>query len=418
MQHGNFFRALFLCLLLSACTKETDERSPVIEYIFPYEGHRYQHDEIRLTVRISDNKQLKAIRFGLVDYNYIPIIQAVPLNVIATDTVIDYTFFLDIPASQFKLFVQASDGFNTKNKYLNVSKNVPETRKSGLLFLEDNGGSFGLRRLAGEDGAVVLATINRKIVQVCDGGNTGLVYSLSDYPSGIFAHDFGTGALKWSYEAPMPESRINYMTFHTDKLIVAEKSGIIRLLHALNGQTLAVNQNNMDNEPLMVISDGDYVYSWQRSKISQQKTLGIFYAGTLSMFRSIHVDDHVIGMFVENHNSIILAHYNGNALKVNRIYKDSQQVQSLYDLQVPNLLRLKPISSNTLLLVCTTNLSTLHLTNGSIVPIINQEHISDGIIHEGNVCFSSGNKLHYHGTGSFTFQGKPTFLTDARYIND
>ncbi len=418
MQLRIIFSFSILSVFLLGCTKEPDDRSPVIEYIFPSEGHRYEQEEIRLTVRISHNKQLKSVRIGLVDFNYIPIIQTVSFNVTASDTLIDFAFFLNDPAAQFKLYVQASDGVNSKNKYLNVSKDASVNRKSGLLFIEDKSDSFVLNRLTGNEGAVKLALINQRITHVCNGGNTGLVYSLTSYPSKIMAHDFGTGAFKWSFEAPMPELKINHMAFHADKLVVAEKSGILRLLHALNGQTLAVNQENMDNEPLMVMSDGEYIYVWQKSRNTQQKTLGLFYQGTLSMFRSIHIDDNLIGMFEEDGYSIITAHYMGNTLMINRLTKVNQLVDPLYEIQLPNLLHIKQISAGKLLLVCTTHLSELDISNGYVTRLVVQQMITDGIVHEGNTYFSSGNNLHHYGNASLTFQGIPTLLTVASYIHD
>jgi hypothetical protein len=410
---------MFFVVILCGCKKEEDMQSPVIEYIFPSQGHRYDDDIVSLKVRIQDNKQLKYVKIGLVNADYIPLVQSVSLLTYTNDTTIEYSFFLSGIASGFKLFVQASDGVNTKNKYLNVSKNTSSNGQYELFFIEDNGYSSGMRRLSSSgNGAHMLALIDRKIVLATGGGRSGQVYLLTDFPSVIRAQNFSNGSLLWEYAAPMPETEINHMFVHNDKLLVGEKSGILRLVNAIGGQNVAVNQSNMDNEPLLLMMDDDLVYSWQRSKISQQKTLGLFYQGTLSHFRSIHVDDGLIGIFPGTNNDVILLHYMNNVLKVNRLYKINQNVDFLFELELSDLIRARSLGNNEILLIHSSQLSRLNITNGSVTKLIEHPDITDGLLFGGGYCFVSGKSIHFQNNDSLTFQGYPTLLMNAFHLYD
>jgi hypothetical protein len=405
--------SLFFIVLFAGCEKEEDMQSPIIEYLYPSSGHRYDDNFVRFKVRIKDNKQLKYVKMGLVNADYIPLIQSVAFMTSTNDTTIEYTFFLEGNANGFKLFVQASDGVNSKNKYLDVYKNTGSNGQYEVFFIEESSYSSGLRRLNSISGAHMLAIINRKIVQATPGGRTGMIYLLTDFPSVVRAYLFSNGSLVWEYAAPMPETIINDVYFHNDKLLVAEKSGILRLMNAVNGQNIAVNQNNMENEPLLLMMDDDYIYSWQQSKLSQQKTLGLFYSGTLSLFRSVHVDEGLIGIFPDTNNNVILVHKINNTLRINRLNKINQTVHFLFEFEGSDLIRAKSLGDNDILLVYNTHLSRLNVTNGSVTKLIEHPHISDGLLHGGQYYFSSGQSIYFQNNDFLTFQGSPILLMSA-----
>ncbi|MDP3461902.1 MAG: hypothetical protein Q8S18_03830 [Bacteroidales bacterium] len=413
---------LFFLTFLLSCKKEGDAVSPVVEFLEPESGHVYYEKSIAFKVRVSDNNNLQRVKLGIVDLNHVPVIQGVELYPGVNDTIIEFSFdATGITIQDVLLYVHATDGPNTKNKYLQA---FIETNIDGhfeILIGEKSGDVFNLHRLEyGSSQAEKLLTIPSSIVKMLSGGTSGIFYLITDYPSRLQARLFPEGNLLWEFVAPMPDAEFTDFHLHGDKIVVVEKSGRFRMFHALTGATVEVNQLNEGKIPSNIFMDEDYVFLAQRSNITQPQVLSLFYTNTLQLFRSFHLDMGIVGILTGTDNyNIILVHQNEGEVSFSTFNKSTLQTSLIGQLQFSKIQNISKISTQELLLTGENQVAVWNLNPGQLSVIASGDGFLDALKQNpdsGIYYYAKGSNLYSTNSDNMIhFQGTPTMLLNVFY---
>lgn len=411
---------MFFFIFLLSCVKEGETLSPVIEFLEPEKGHVYQNGYVTFKVRVFDNNKLQRVKLGIVDLNHIPVIQGTEINPGVNDTIIEFTFDTQaITHQEVLLFIQATDGLNTKNKYLQVFIQPNINGHFEVLIGEDSGDGFRFYRLEyGSNQPDQFLTLPYTIVKMLSDGTTGIFYLMTDYPSRLQARVFPNGDLLWEFVAPMPETEFIDFQLHADKVVVVEKSGSFRMFHAITGATIEVNQQNEGSYPSNVFLDADYIFLAQRPTMTQPQVLSLFYPQTAQLFRSYHIDIGIVGILTGTDNSnIILVHQNEGVVSFKTFSKTSFQTTTLGQLEFSNLQHITNISNQDLLITGESQVALWNLNSGQLTVIAAGEGFRDALKQ------NSDSDIYYYTRGTnmystdfddpISFQGTPTILLNV-----
>jgi hypothetical protein len=149
---GILFIALVLIGMMMACTKETDDRNPVVEIILPYENQVFAvGDSIRVQGTASDETGLKSIQVTITDLNFIVKDYVANVSVSSNPQHFDFWYTpsnMKLPDGDYYIQIRASDGVNTKYKYRLIRLSGSSPHLTNLVVITRNGdASFALNTL-------------------------------------------------------------------------------------------------------------------------------------------------------------------------------------------------------------------------------------------------------------------------------
>jgi hypothetical protein len=420
MQANKLTIILFFLFFLPSCVKEEDTISPVIEFLEPEKGHVYQNGYVTFKVRVSDNNNLQRVKLGIVDLNHIPLIQGHEINPGVNDTILEFSFDTQaITHQEVLLFVQATDGLNTKNKYLQVFIQPNTNGHFEVLIGEDSDDGFRIHLLEyGSNQPDQLLTLPYTVVKMLSGGTSGIFYLMTDYPSRLQARLLPYGDLLWEFAAPMPDAEFIDFQIHTDKVVVVEKSGSFRLFHAITGATIEVNQQNEGNYPSNAFLDADYIFLAQWPTMTQPQVLSLFYTQTTQLFRSYHIDIGIAGILTGTDNSnIILVHQNEGIVSFKKFNKTSFQTTLMGQLEFSSLQNIANISNQDLLLTGENKVAIWNLSSEQLSVIASGEGFRDALKQNSDsgiyYYIKGANMYSTEFANPISFQGTPTILLNV-----
>jgi len=146
--------AVMLALLLGgiSCSKEKDDKNPVVEIELPSENQTFMiGDSIRVKGWASDETALKSVQVTITDMNFIVRDYMANITVSGNPQYFDFWYMptsLKLPDGDYFLQVRASDGVNTKYKYrqIRLSGNS-QVLKSLVVITRTGTVSFSLNTL-------------------------------------------------------------------------------------------------------------------------------------------------------------------------------------------------------------------------------------------------------------------------------
>ncbi|MBS4058369.1 MAG: hypothetical protein KGZ82_13710 [Bacteroidales bacterium] len=313
-------RTIFLLFIAGfcSCNKEIDNSDPVIDFLAPEVNLITDADQLSITVRVYDESDLQSVKIGIVDENFIPVVQPQWFYPQKNDTLISLNISLmSLVNGRYFVLAQAFDGENTRRKYLPFAFAGALVLQPEIFVSTNGAGEFSVWKvnpLMTE--ASLVFTAPGSLKALISGGQNGLIYLVSDAPSRIRTLDCKSGEVAWEKQAAMPWPEYTSVFFAGDALLACDKNGIMAAYHHATGADITVTPAAPNTLTSALFADETYIFAAQHLQQSQQQVLSFIYRQSLQPFRSYHLESGVLAVMegTTQSNVLVVRQANGEAL--------------------------------------------------------------------------------------------------------
>lgn len=303
-------RTIFLLFIAGfcSCNKEIDSSDPVIDFLAPEVNLITDADQLAITVSVYDESDLQSIKIGIVDENFIPVVQPHWFYPQKNDTLISMDISLmSLTNGKYYVLAQAFDGENTRRKYLPFTFAGAHTLQPDIFVSTNGAGEFSVWKVNPMmTAAGLFFKAPGNLNALISGGQNGLIYLVSDAPSRIRALDCNSGEVAWEKQAAMPWPEYTSVYFAGDALLACDKNGIMAAYHPETGTDVNITPASANTHTSAMFADETYIFAAQQLLQSQQQVLSFIYRQSLQQFRSYHLESGVLAVMEGNTRSNVL----------------------------------------------------------------------------------------------------------------
>ena len=256
--------------LMASCNKQTDQEDPVIEILYPAENELINAaSTLDVVARLTDNIKVENVRAGLVNTDLIPLTQPLFFEINQADSLLHLKLKItndifedeqdDLAVCLIQL--QASDGFNQKNKYRQiqilraqntVNEYVYTTFSGQETFFWSYNSSTSVTRL--------MDTVSSAVAMLKGQLNESEYFFYSSYPPQLQASKMGQKEPLWVKDISFPVPEIADIYLIEDDLLYADRNGHVVLTHAQTGNTILTASVDSKYRISAVCLDQQYLY--------------------------------------------------------------------------------------------------------------------------------------------------------------
>ncbi|MDD3636792.1 MAG: hypothetical protein PHN50_04305 [Bacteroidales bacterium] len=338
MQHYHKAFWILLVIVLIACRKESDNRIPVVSFLYPQgELPEFQREGENIVFNIKDDQKIEQARIGWVNEDFIPLNNPEWIEVNSFDTTIHYWLTAnDIQAGFAYIQIRVDDGEHTKLKYqaVNISEGPALTEKvifgynaqqHALLF------SLDTAQLVAKG---VLKTTS-PLARIEGNGQDDLLALLSQDLSVVEVWSVKDSMLLWQKQAPFPEPKYSDWHLTEDAILLADYNSNLWLYHIRTGLVQVSASIDPAYRIKSVTFDQDFLYAAVHNWQADQKWLYVFYKVSGAFYKRYALNFLPLDLIPAGKNNQILM-FSSDGLSTNI---------SLFDLDTEVITLKKSISS-------------------------------------------------------------------------
>ncbi len=286
--------------LLTSCDKQTDTEDPVIEILYPAENELINlTSTLDISARLTDNLNIENVRVGLVNTDLIPLIQPVYLEIHQPDSLLHIKMKISdaiFGESQNDILdcliqLQASDGFNLKNKYLKIRIGRTQSFVNEYIYTTfSNQNTFFWSYNILDSVSLLINTIPSDIENLIGQWNKTEYFFSSTYPPQIQAYIPGQDEFLWAKDISFPVPVIDDIYLMEDELMYADRNGQILLVHARTGNTIISVSVDAKYRITAICSDQNYLYASVRDLQMERTELLLYYRASGVFYKRFFLD--------------------------------------------------------------------------------------------------------------------------------
>ncbi|MDT8412979.1 MAG: Ig-like domain-containing protein [Vicingaceae bacterium] len=368
---------LGLIFFTTSCNKIIDEQVPVISISSPFNNQQINgNDTIFITGSVSDNNTIKSVSISLRNSNDIPVLPTISFTPNEKSFSFNEPYFfndLHMPSGQYYFSIQANDGNNTTNKFINISYGeIPKTR-IGVFFYDNSVSSTSIYELKGNS-ANLFKTVNSDFLGGVANSYGQQLISVGQYNGKIMAFDISTGNQAWSINNNA-NSSVPYYTdvfFHDKEIYVSTRNGEIRAYNSNGSPTYFSNiQTGFFSENGLV---HDNVF------ISEEKAIGnntrfitAYWTNSGTMIHQLQLTEDIVGLYAyAPNNALFFANDNtANNGKI-FVYDASNNTKTtLFNLSPGTITTCEELGGGVFMIAQNGNLVLVNAHSHSTLPYLN-----------------------------------------------
>lgn len=317
----------FILVILTLSCKKKDIQPPVIVIDSPYENQYYSvFDSINVSATIQDDKQIKSIDMMLTDENFVPVLKTISYYPEAPYYQLNTSYIIDdisLPSGSYYLLIKASDGINSKNKFVKININETPKRLKYITVITKSGSNLNILKV---DSAFNISIMKTLASDYCGSAVNSRYQQL--YLSGKIINDIKVFSLidmqvLWTVSS-MPDPPTPYfenICLDKNSLFVSFRQNKFNV-YDQDGSNISSNilSNGMVVSKFMLNSN--YLFTEQYQIPLGIRKIVLYYPLSYATFQELSTDFEVVDFFTKNDDNIYIT-ANKNGQGVLKIYNIS-----------------------------------------------------------------------------------------------
>jgi hypothetical protein len=305
-------------LLFSCKKKDTD--TPVIIINSPYENQSFTvFDSISVSAIITDNLQITSIDMVLTDENFVPVLKTYSYYPNKSYFELRTSYILDdinLPSGNYYLLIKASDGNNSKNRYVKLLINETPKRLKYIAVITKSGSTINISKV---DSAFNISTLKTVTSDYCGSAVNSRYQQL--YLAGSIINDIKVYSLpdmqiKWAVQS-MPDPPTPYFEniyLDNNNLFVSFRQNKFNVYNQ-DGSSISSTVLNNGMVISQFMQSQSYLVTEQYQIPLGVRKISIYYPLSYSLFQELNIDFEVVDFFTKNNDNIyITANKNGQGI--------------------------------------------------------------------------------------------------------
>lgn len=280
MQHYHKAFWILLAIVLIACRKESDNRIPMVSFLYPLgELPDFQREGENIMFNIKDDQKIEQARIGWLNENFIPLNNPEWIEVNSFDTTIHYWLTANnLPAGFAYIQIRVDDGEHTKLKYqaVNISDGPALTEKV-IFGYNAQQHAFLYSMDTVQLSAKEFLKTDFPLVRIEGNGQNELLALMSQDLSVVEIWSTDDSTRLWQKQAPFPEPRYSDWHLTEDAILLADYNSNLWLYHIRTGLVQVSTSIDPVYRIESVAFDLDFLYAAVHDWQTDQKWLYVFY---------------------------------------------------------------------------------------------------------------------------------------------
>lgn len=272
---------IFLSIIcISSCTKEADNKHPVVTFINP-SGDAPLFSSILDTVvfRVSDDKLVNRISINFVNDELISLTTPFILDIYSKDTVIEHIIKLGpLEVEHGFILIRAEDESLTKLKYQPVVLSDNPLSGEEIIFGNTEGGQTNLAVFEPLTGLVTNEqSFDYEVEKIEGTGQSDFILALAGSKRFVEIRAVKKAETVWRAEAAFPQAFYVDYYLKADKLLLADQNGNLKLHHFYTGNVQLYAQVESSKLISAVCFDHQYLYATAQDLQTGKYWLQLFF---------------------------------------------------------------------------------------------------------------------------------------------
>lgn len=323
MQIRWFTFIILSIIFISSCTKEPDNKHPVVTFINP-SGDAPLFSSILDTVvfRVSDDKLVHRISINFVNDELISLTAPFIIDVYSKDTVIEHIIKLGpLEVEQGYILIRAEDESLTKLKYQPVVLTDKPLSGEEIVFGNIEGGQTNLAVFEPIAGLVTNEqSFDYEVEKIEGNGQSDFILSLARNKRFVEVRAVKKAETVWRAEAAFPQAEYVDCYLKDDKLLLADRSGNLKLHHFYTGNVQLYAQVESSKLITAVCFDHQYLYAATQDLQTGKYWLLLFFKASGVFYKQFELSANIQEMLPASDSSGVFM-LSANDNEITQVYK-------------------------------------------------------------------------------------------------
>ena len=365
------YLVILACILVFSCKKkDTDPPSIIVNY--PYENQSFTvYDSISVEAVIQDNKEVTSVDMVLTDQNFVPVLKTFSYYPnkayyeLRTSYIIDD---INIPSGNYYLLIKASDGSNTKNRYIKILINEAPKRLKYIAIITKNGSTTNILKVDSINNITTLKTLTSDYCGSAVNSRYQQIYLAGSIINNIEVFSLPDMQILWTVQS-MPDPPTPYFeNIYLDKnnLFVSFRQNKFNVYNQ-DGANISSTILNNGMVISKFLSQQNYLITEQYQIPLGIRKIAVYYPVSYSLFQELNMDFEVVDFFQKNSDNVYIT-ANKNGQGIFKIYNiTTNGVWQPLNIPTGKIFSSCQINSNDLLIAKTNEILLYQYSNTNLV---------------------------------------------------